>query len=221
MKKCLLIVGILFYGVLLSIEMAFSDALQNPDDFIILEDYTHQSEDGLPLGWKPQRDNPAPSEAYEIREIGGVLSLYAKGKPNRIFKKMKWNPYEYPFVTWKWRMLKVPDDPDKERNATVYIALGTDILGIPKLTKYAWSSNKAVGSEESGGIFRPTTIVIRSGPPKSDEWVTETINVLEEHRRLHGEDPPDEAYGFGIISTLEAEFGAFIAHKQASSPTFP
>ncbi len=204
---------ILFHLVFFPSGRAFSDELQKPADFIVLEDYTSQAENGLPTGWKPQRDHPAPSEAYQIKHSGENPTLYAKGKPNRIFKKMKWNPYEYPFITWTWRMLKVPNDPDKERNATVYVALGTDILGIPKLTKYAWSSNKAVGTEESGGIFRPTTIVIRSGPPESGEWVTETINVLEEHRRLHSEDPPDEAYGFGIISTLEAEFGAFIAHK--------
>jgi len=191
----------------------FAADASSGEDTVVLEDFSKQAENGIPPTWKPQRENPSPAESYEIKQNGEVTVLHAKGKPNRIFKKMKWNPHEYPFITWKWRMLKVPDDPDKERNATVYVALGTDLLGIPKLTKYAWSSSKAVGTEESGGMFRPTTIVIRSGQPKSGEWVTETINVLEEHKRLHGEDPPNEAYGFGIISTLDAEFGAFIAHK--------
>ncbi len=191
----------------------FSEEINNPNDFVVLEDFSARGENGLPPGWKPQRDHPSPAEVYQIEETSQEILLRANGKPNRIFKKLKWNPHEYPFITWKWRMLKVPDDPDKERNATVYVALGTDLLGIPKLTKYAWSSLKAIGTEESGGIFRPTTIVIRSGPPENGEWVTETINVLEDHKRLHKELPPEEAYGFGIMTTLEAEFGPFIVHK--------
>lgn len=203
----------------LLLALLFSAAEGLPDEEnvletqVVLEDFSKAGASGLPPGWKPQRDNPAPSEVYQSKKNGEETYLYANGKPNRIFKKIVWDAHQYPFLTWKWRMLKVPDDPDKERNATVYVALGTDLLGIPKLTKYAWSSSKAVGTEESGGMFRPTTIVIRSGPPESGEWVTETINVLEEHKRLHHETPPNAAYGFGIMTTLEAEFGAFIVHK--------
>ncbi len=213
MKRSLFLFGIFFHLIFFARGTAFSDETQNPNDFIVLEDFSSQSENGLPEGWKPQRDNPAPSEVYQMNEIDKETVLHANGKPNRIFKKMKWNPHEYPFITWKWRILRVPDDPDKERNSTVYVALGTDLLGIPKLTKYSWSSIKAVGTEESGGMFRPTTIVIRSGSPENGEWVTETINVLEDHKRLHNETPPNEAYGFGIMTTLETEFGAFIVHK--------
>ncbi len=213
MKRYFFFTGILFQLIFLSSGGAISGETQKTIEGLILEDFSNPNEKGLPSGWKPQRENPAPFEAYQIKIKGKEPLLYASGKPNRIFKKMTWNPHEYPFITWKWRMLKVPNDPEKERNATVYVSLGTDLLGIPKLTKYAWSSNKPVGTEESGGMFRPTTIVIRSGEPESGEWVTETINVLEEHQRLHGEVPPDASYGFGIMTTLEAEFGAFTVHK--------
>ncbi|MFQ5588804.1 MAG: DUF3047 domain-containing protein [Nitrospiria bacterium] len=216
MSRSFFLGSLFFILMFLPSEAVFSGETQAQRDFFVLEDFSNQSTNGLPSGWKPQRNNPAPDEVYQLDANDGESLLRANGKPNRIFKKMKWNPHEYPFITWKWRMLKVPDDPDKERNATVYVALGTDLLGIPKLTKYAWSSLKAVGTEESGGMFRPTTIVIRSGQPENGEWITETINVLEDHKRLHNEMPPDEAYGFGIISTLEAEFGPFIVHKGIS-----
>jgi len=180
---------------------------------IILEDFSAQGENGLPAGWKAQRDNPDPAEIYQILTKEENPYLHATGRPNRIFKKMKWNPNEYPFITWRWRMIDVPDDPEKERNASLYIALGTDILGIPIITKYAWSSIKAVGTESSGGFFRPTTIVLQSGQTKKGEWVTETLNVLADYRRLHDQDPPNEAYGIGILTTIEAEFAEIIAHK--------
>lgn len=183
------------------------------EEAVILENFSSNGENGLPLGWKAQRETPSPSKIYQIVKDSEKPYLHANGRPNRIFKKMKWNPNKFPFITWKWRMIDVPDDPQKEKSATIYVSLGTDLLGIPKITKYAWSSNKEVGSETSGGIFRPTTIVLRSGQPETGEWVTETLNVLEDYRRLHNEDPPDEAYGIGIFTTIEADFSEIIAHK--------
>lgn len=180
---------------------------------IILEDFSEIGENGLPIGWKANREHPEPAEIYQFKKEGDFSFLYASGRPNRIFKKIKWNPNEYPFISWKWRMIDVPNDPQKEKNATIYVSLGTDILGIPKITKYAWSSIKEVGSEISGGFFRPTVIVLESGSAKKGEWITESINVLEDHERLHNETPPDESYGIGILTTIEAEFAYIIAHK--------
>jgi len=183
------------------------------EERVVLEDFSSLGENGLPTGWKANNPNPIPAEIYQIIKTEESPYLHATGRPNRIFKKMKWNPNEYPFITWKWRVMNVPDDPEKERNATIYVALGTDILGIPIITKYAWSSIKAVGTESSGGMFRPTTIVLQSGQGEKGEWVTQTLNVLADYRRLHDEDPPNEAYGIGIITTIEAEFSEIIAHK--------
>ncbi len=208
-----------FLAILLTSSLAFlppegvSSISLDRGETIILEDFTHFGDNGLPLGWKAQRENPAAREIYSVLKEANQHYLHANGQANRIFKKMKWNPNEYPYITWRWRMLKVPDDPQKEKSASLYISLGRDPIGIPKITKYAWSSNQKAGSEISGGFFRPTTIILRSGPPETGEWVTETLNVLEDHRRLHNEDPPDEAYGIGILTTLEAEFAEIIAHK--------
>ncbi len=180
---------------------------------IVLEDFSNLDKNGLPAGWIAQRENPNPAEIYKVEKEGDRHFLHADGQPNRIFKKIKWNPNRYPFITWKWRMKNVRIDPQKERNASFYVSLGTDLLGIPKITKYAWSSIEKPGSEISGGIFRPTTIVLRSGPHETGAWITETINVQEDHKRLYNEDPPDEAYGIGIMTTLEAEFSEIIAHN--------
>jgi hypothetical protein len=180
---------------------------------VVLEDFSNVDQNGLPAGWIAQREHPKPAEIYHFKKEGARHYLHADGQPNRIFKKIKWNPNQYPFLTWKWRMKNVPADPQKERNASFYVSLGTDLLGIPKITKYAWSSIEKPGSETSGGIFRPTTIVLRSGPHETGEWVTETVNVAEDYKRLHEEDPPDEAYGIGLMTTLEAEFSEIIAHN--------
>ncbi|MBN4054510.1 DUF3047 domain-containing protein [Nitrospira defluvii] len=213
MRHLFLLALLLWGGMVLISGEADSSLSSNAEKSIVLEDFKTEGENGLPVGWKAQRETPDPAEIYRIVKEMGQTYLHANGLPNRIFKKMKWNPNEYPYITWRWRMFNVPNDPEKEKSATLYIALGTDLIGIPIITKYAWSSNKAVGSEISGGFFRPTTIVLRSGQAETGEWVIETLNVLEDYRRLHNADPPDEAYGIGIFTTIEAEFAEIVAHK--------
>lgn len=203
---------ILFWTVLLLSYPAGGFPEENRKS-IVLEDFSAVDKNGLPPGWIAQRENPSPAEIYNIEKEGGRPYLHADGRPNRIFKKIKWNPNQYPFLTWKWRMKNVPSDPQKEKNASFYVSLGTDLLGIPKITKYAWSSIEKPGSEISGGVFRPTILVLRSGANETGEWVTETINVLEDYKRLHHENPPEEAYGIGIMTTLEAEFAEIVAHN--------
>lgn len=181
---------------------------------VVLEDFSTPDEKGLPKGWIAQNENPDPTQVYQIKKEGDRFYLSASGRPNRLFKKIKWNPNEYPFLSWKWRMKNIPVDLQKERRASVYVSLDRDLFGIPKITKYLWSSLAPAGEEVSGGFFGASTIVVRSGAVQVGEWVTETINVLEDFKRLHGGDAPsDEAYGIGIMTSIEADFADFIAHK--------
>jgi hypothetical protein len=187
---------------------------QEAPSSVVLEDFSNPDEKGLPKGWIAQNENPDPVQVYRINKEGDRFYLSASGRPNRLFKKIKWNPNEYPFLSWKWRMKNVPADPQKERRASVYVSLDRDLFGIPKITKYLWSSLAPVGEETSGGFFGASTVVVRSGAARAEEWVTETINVLEDFKRLHGGDaPPDEAYGIGIMTGIEADFAEFIAHR--------
>lgn len=207
-KVFFMILGILF-SPLFSRE-SFSEEIAAS---VVLEDFSSPDEQGLPKGWIAQKETPDPAQVYQIKKEGDRVYLSASGRPNRLFKKIKWNPIEYPFLSWKWRMKKVPVDPQKERRAAVYVSLDRDFFGIPKITKYLWSSLAPVGEEVSGGFTGASTIVVRSGPAQAGEWVNETINVLEDFKRLHGEAPLGEAYGIGIMTSIEADFADFIAHK--------
>ena len=210
MKPSVLFTVLMILLLPLSATRVFSEKIPAS---IILEDFSSPDERGLPTGWIAQKEDPDPAQAYQIKKEGDHAYLSASGRPNRLFKKIKWNPNQYPFLSWKWRMKKVPVDPQKERRAAIYVSLDRDLFGIPKITKYLWSSLAPVGEERSGGFTAASTIVVRSGPAQEGTWVTETINVLEDFKRLHGGAPSGEAYGIGILTSIEADFADFIAHK--------
>lgn len=205
-----------FWMVLITMTLPLSGAKEAAAEgpaSVVLEDFSAPDERGLPKGWIAQKENPDPVLVYQIRKEGDRFYLSANGHPNRLFKKIKWNPHQYPFLSWKWRMKKVPVDPQKERRAAIYVSLDRDAFGIPKITKYLWSSLAPAGEEVSGGFFSASTRVLRSGAAQQGEWITETINVLEDFKRIHGGSPAEEAYGIGIMTSIEADFSDFVAHR--------
>ena len=173
---------------------------EGPIEPITIIDYS-----GFPEGWKIRGSEEEAREAYKVKQEGGRVILSAKisGESVRIFKKVSWDPYTHPVLTWRWRVLKWPEGPGA--SVDVYVSLDRDLLGIPTFVKYLWSDHLPVGTEKSGGFFSPSEVVIRSGMESPGEWVTEEINVLEDFRRIYQGDPNQEAYGVGFLVDLGIE----------------
>ena len=140
-----------------------------------------------------------------------ILSVKVSGDPIRVFKKIAWDSFRYPVLTWRWKVLRWPEE--QGASVDLYVSLHRDTFGIPSFVKYVWSDHLPVGTEKSGGFFRPSEVVVRSGLTALGEWTTEKIDVLESFRRIHGSDPDPEAYGIGlwVASGVEMEISEIVA----------
>ena len=178
-----------------------------------IEPITIVNYSGFPEGWKIRGSEEEAREAYQVKQEGGQVILSAKilGESVRIFKKVPWDPFTHPVLTWRWRILKWPEEPGA--SVDVYVSLDRDLLGIPTFVKYLWSDSLPVGTEKSGGFFSPSEVVIRSGMESPGEWVTEEINVLEDFRRIYQGEPNEEAYGVGFLISagMEMELSEVVA----------
>jgi hypothetical protein len=65
------------------------------------------------------------------------------------------------------------------------------------------------------GSSRARAIVLRSGAPPNDEWVTEAVNVRQDYERLYGE-APGKARGVAVLTDADqtrsravGEYGPF------------
>lgn len=167
----------------------------------------------FPDAWKIRGDEERVPEIYQVKKEdgGSFLSSKVSGESIRVFKKVVWNPYTHPVLTWKWRVHEWPSEG--EASVDFYVSLDRDLMGIPTIIKYLWSYKLPVGSKIDGGFFRPTQVVIRSGKEKPGEWITEKINVLESFREVYESDPDQEAVGVGfLVSTgIEVDISSIIA----------
>jgi hypothetical protein len=175
---------------------------------MILEDFRQTGDNGLPVGWKAQRSESRAKEAYSLSSDGEMTYLSAKGADQRVYKKIAWDPKASPIVTWRWRLKAVP--AGAEPLAAVFVSLDTDLMFIPVVTKYVWSSTKPVGALTEGGVFDASEIVLRSGPLPMGEWVEERVNAYEDFKRIHQREPAEKAWGISLLGGpgVEVDFGS-------------
>ena len=182
----------------------------------VLEDFSKAEQDGFPVGWQASRTESVTRKAYVVARDGEQSVLRTKGvdAQTRIFKRMAWNPKEYPIVTWRWRLRGAPSS--SEIWAAVFVSLDTDLLIIPVSTKYAWASTGTVGSIKEGGLFGAAEVVIRSGPQPMGQWVEERVNAYADFLKVHNHEPAPTAWGISLVTGpgVELDFGRIAIAKQ-------
>lgn len=114
------------------------------------------------------------------------------------------------FTSWRWRVVTLPAGGDSRKAATddqagqIYVVFPRFPAAVrSRIIGYVWDSTVPAGSIvrcASTGIV--TYIVVRSGPADLARWITERRNVLEDFRRIYGEEPgePAEIVSIGIDS---------------------
>jgi len=182
----------------------------------VLEDFSKAEQDGFPVGWQASRTESVTRKAYVVARDGEQSVLRTKGvdAQTRIFKRMAWNPKEYPIVTWRWRLRGAPSS--SEIWAAVFVSLDTDLLIIPVSTKYAWASTGTVGSIKEGELFGAAEVVVRSGPQPIGQWVEERVNVYADFLKVHNHEPAPTAWGISLVTGpgVELDFGRISIAKQ-------
>jgi hypothetical protein len=169
---------------------------------VVLEDWTTQplGARGIPAGWRAQTwGRPAYDFTVELDGGAPVLRLRSQDEGSTITKEIRGQVdlRATPILEWRWKAVELPGGGDSRRRAAddqvaqLFVVwprspefLRSRILG------YVWDTTAPVGtvarSEKTGTV---TYIVIRSGPTDLGRWVTERRNVLEDYRRIFGEEP--------------------------------
>ena len=182
----------------------------------VLDDFTKAEPDGFPVGWQASRNESITRKAYVVVRDGEQSMLRTKGvdAQMRIFKRVAWNPKEYPVVTWRWRLRAVPSS--SEIWAAVFVSLDTDLLIIPMSTKYTWAQAGTVGSIKEGGLFGAAELVVRSGPQPLGQWVEERVNAYADFLKIHNHEPAPKAWGISLVTGpgVELDFGRVEIAKQ-------
>jgi len=177
--------------------------------------------DGIPKGWSLEKSPGRESKiSLEQDKEGNVLRLVSVNDAFGLKKEMSFDIRKYPYLTWRWKALRLPKEGDIRKRDTDDQAGQVYVL-FPKFPTtvntrsagYIWDSNAPQGfSGTSTAYSKMRYFVLQSGTSKLDQWIWETRNVYEDYRKLFQEEPPTAGGVLLYINTQHTQGSAEIEY---------
>lgn len=174
----------------------------------LIDDFESGTPGDLPKSWRttdsrdlvPLKQKIKSKQNVYVREKDGnqFARIYTDGTAFRVVRSHKqdlnWDVQKRPYLRWSWRAKGLPEggnekyDRSNDTGGAVYVTFSTDWLGRPKSIKYTYSSSLPVGTTVDYGPLQ-VLVVASEAEQGLDEWVTHERNVVEDYKRLFGDDP--------------------------------
>lgn len=196
---------------------------------VLLESFENDSSGELPLGWydrdgnkklKNHKESFTSDYRYKVIQESGDKFLRYEGTRAKhinlpLINKDKENIYniniyETPILSWKVRAHSLPENANEDssdRNdavASIYVVFDMGRIAlfkkVPKSIRYSWSTTLEEGTETSKLFGNQKIVVVESGYERTGKWVTFERNIVEDYRRLFGDNPPETPLAILILS---------------------
>jgi len=202
-------------------------------DLVVVEDWTKLAAGakGIPDGWKGGQTWGFPKHDFTIVDNDGrrVLHLRSKDETSTVSQDIKGKVKlkETPILEWSWKVVTLPKGADSrskhtdDQAAQLYVSWPRFPQAVrSRIIGYIWDTTAPQGLVvESEKTSTVTYVVVRSGPGELGKWLTERRNVVEDYRKIYGEEPDNPgAVSIAIDSddthsSAEALFGAIVFRK--------
>lgn len=120
------------------------------------------------------------------------------------------NIYKTPILSWRVRAHRLPENANEDNDdyndsvASIYVAFDMGRVAlfkrVPKTIRYTWSSTLEEGTELSKFFGNQKIVVVESGPKRTGDWITFKRNIVEDYKRLFGDNPPKTPMAILILS---------------------
>lgn len=175
-------------------------------------------------GWRliNFEDDQPPSQfdpvTYEDRE---VLRVISDGSASMIIREDPIKIYETPIVSWRWKLVEPLESANlrslfsEDTSIRMMVAFRHELDELPlwlrvwagrqekrhgevpptSALNYVWATQD-YGAEPFGSLYskRIQFYVKNYGEREVGSWQEHRVNVVEDYRRAHGDDPPAEAF---------------------------
>lgn len=164
--------GVLF-TILVTICISINCAAEQ---MIVIDDF----ENGLKPQWGSQKFKGETQYSVVKTENGHVLKAESSASSSALIYKYKYNPKEYPILTWMWRVkniIKKGDEMEKEGDdyaVRVYVIFPSWFPLLTKSINYIWSNKLLKGKHTPNTFYSKAIMVaVESGNENLGEWITE------------------------------------------------
>ncbi len=212
------ILYLIFLGILLWENLLAADTSQPP--MVVGPFSSSLAGDVLPPGWKPMVfDKIKNLTTYTLVKEDGlvVIKAHSNASSSGLIRRMSIDPLKYPVISWRWKtknLLKNADVTLKSGDdypARIYITFAYDGSKVSFFEKTKFNAAKLIYGEyppmaainyiwdtkapketsvPNAYTDKVMMVVVESGKANLNTWVDEKRNILNDYRRLFGQEPP-------------------------------
>lgn len=167
---------------------------------VVIVDFSKEMEK-LSQGWELSEHEGKADLALVNDPDGRALRLRTNSSSFSIQKEVEIDLKQTPVLVWQWKVTELPKGGNFSKSATDDQAAQL-ILAFSwrKFITYIWDSTAPKGTmadAPSPPLRSLKAIVVESGEADRGKWITETRNVVEDYKKLFG-DEPDKIIGVRI-----------------------
>ncbi len=185
-----------FCLILLNIYSISLSQITNNQETIEITFETALGPDGVPSGWK-LKEKTGEADFKIIKEDGETIAYFKSVSASfSLEKPLNIDPIKYPFISWKWKIIRLPvggDVRDRKKNdqaAQLLIAFeGRQVIS------YIWDKMAPEGTISDESIGWPINakikiITVKSGSSDLNKWISFKRNIIDDYQKLYGGPPP-------------------------------
>jgi len=171
-------------------------------EVLVVEDWTQPAlgARGIPTGWSQYETiGGRPAYDFTVVENDGRRALLLKSHDDHstIARELHVDLRATPILEWSWKAVQLPVGADIRRKETSDLTAHIFVIWprFPAMVRsrligYVWDAAAPMQTvEKSRKTGSVHFFVLQSGPGELGRWLTERRNVLEDYRRVFGEDP--------------------------------
>ena len=126
-----------------------------------------------------------------------VVEAHSRHAASGLIREISVDPKKMPLLRWSWkveRSLRREDITRKSGDdfaARVYVVFPRRFFWRMRAINYVWANKMPKGSSAPSPYTGNAMIIaVESGDEKAGTWVIEQRDVLEDYRKVFGEEPP-------------------------------
>jgi len=138
-----------------------------------------------------------------------VLSADSRNSASGLVQRLEFDPKQYPRLRWRWKIEQTLSQGDARSKsgddyaARIYVIFPHWIKPLTRTINYIWANHLPQGSAVPNPHYRRAMMLaVESGDQTAGSWRDEERNLVDDYRRLFGEDPP-RAGGIAIMTDTD------------------
>jgi hypothetical protein len=169
-------------------------AVEAAEDRLVIADFSAGADkDGVPRGWE-LKERSGKADVATMKDDGiAAVCLRSAATSFSLQKEVHVDLKQYPVLTWKWKVTKLPAGGDFRKSAADDQAAQLFLaFSKTKAIVYIWDTTApqgAMGKAAAPFFMSIKAIVVRSGKSDIGTWLTETRNMYDDYKKLFDEEP--------------------------------